>query len=422
MAKLIIFAAQLLTLISIQNIRTSEYTYDLPQERIALFPADKRDQSKLLIYDEKGNIGEDLFKNVAKYIPEQSHLFYNNSRVIPARLNFTTSSGSTVEIFCLKPLHPAEYQKSFSAYSSCIWECMIGNARRFKEPVLKLMLALDNKMVELSAQKVFIEGNTGNILFSWNNPGVSFGEVITAAGRTPLPPYIKRKVVPSDRERYQTIYSSIDGSVAAPTAGLHFTDEVFGSLREKNILFHEITLHVGAGTFQPVKSEYVSGHVMHAEHFEVSYELIKELTGMNHRVTCVGTTTVRALESLYWMGAKILQNEKMPPDLTLEQWEPYSTAVSRTTEAFGALHRWFDKAGVEKTMATTSLMIVPGYQFKVTDRLITNFHQPGSSLLLLIAAFVGDRWKQIYQHALDNNFRFLSYGDSSILSNSSFEH
>jgi len=405
-------------LILIEHISPSQYSYELPDNRIAAFPADRRDNSRLLVHNANGHLHEDVFSNIASYFPENSELFFNNSKVIPARLIFPTLSGPKVEIFCLRPTGPSGYAGALSATRSSTWECMIGNMKKFKEPVVQLPVQTDKGILVLAAEKIRLSGNTAEIRFTWDHGDISFAEIISIAGRTPLPPYIKRDPVPADRERYQTVYSKIDGSVAAPTAGLHFTDEVLRTLAEKRIAFHEITLHVGAGTFQPIKTGLVKDHKMHAEYFEVTRSMAEELACMKKRVTCVGTTTVRTLESLYWIGARFASVPDVPDSLHLGQWEPYSLRECPVSEAFDALARWFRIMHTEKVMASTSFMIVPGYRFKMTDKLITNFHQPGSTLLLLIAAFIGDSWKKTYNYALLNGFRFLSYGDSSLLYNS----
>jgi S-adenosylmethionine:tRNA ribosyltransferase-isomerase len=403
-------------LISIDNIKPSDYSYELPDYRIAAFPAHRRDISRLLIRQANGIILEDLFQNIARYLPEGSRIFFNNSKVISARIIFRTKSGSKVEIFCLRPVNPSDYSLALSSSGSCIWECMIGNVKRFKEPFLQMPVTTSNRDLILTAEKTEIKGNMAVIKFKWDDAGITFAEIISVAGLTPLPPYLKRDPVPEDRYRYQTIYSKNEGSVAAPTAGLHFTNEVLDSLTARNIARHEVTLHVGAGTFLPVKTEYVRDHKMHAEYFEVSAGIVDELAGITDRVTCVGTTTVRTLESLYWLGAKIAADSECCNELNLGQWEPYSIKECPKDIAFGALSKWLTN-NTEKTLASTSFMIVPGYKFKVTDRLITNFHQPGSTLLMLIAAFIGESWKETYNYALEKGFRFLSFGDSSLLIN-----
>jgi len=404
-------------LISIEHLKSSEFNYELPPDQIAAFPVSRRDQSRLLIRDSLGNLQEDIFRNVAVHIPEGSTIFFNNSKVIPARLIFNSSAGSRIELFCLQPLNPPEYGSSLISRGSCTWECMTGNSKRFKEHALHLNVICDKGNLALTAEKKALKGNKAEITFSWDNESVSFAEILAAAGNVPLPPYIKRKPVPEDRWRYQTIYSKIEGSVAAPTAGLHFTDEVLNSLVKRNIRPHEVTLHVGSGTFQPVKSEFVREHRMHAEYFEITAQTVEELSVLHERVTCVGTTTVRTLESMYWIGAKLALSRDMPEILHLGQWEPYSLNECTPEEAFHALSRWFGLRKDEKALASTSFMIVPGYRFRMTDKLITNFHQPGSSLLMLIAAFIGETWRDTYEYALKKGFRFLSYGDSSLLFN-----
>ncbi|RPH68956.1 S-adenosylmethionine:tRNA ribosyltransferase-isomerase [bacterium] len=362
-----------------------------------------------------GTLHEDIFKNIVTYLPAKSRIFFNNSRVIPARLIFPTHTGSRVEIFCLQPVDPSDYFRALSSTGFCKWECMIGNAKRFKKLNLHRAVNIEMTGLVLTAEKADIKENMAIIKFSWNNSRVSFSEIISSAGMTPLPPYIKRAPIPEDRDRYQTIYSKIEGSVAAPTAGLHFTREVLNSLTDKKIEHNEITLHVGAGTFQPVKTQFAGDHKMHAEYFEITRSMIEGFAAFNEGVTCVGTTTVRAIESMYWIGAKLASSGETPQILHLEQWEPYSLPEIPLHTAFDALVRWFEVRNTDKVLASTSFMIVPGYRFKITERLITNFHQPGSSLLMLIAAFIGDGWKDMYEYALEMGFRFLSFGDSSLL-------
>ncbi|MFO7370984.1 MAG: S-adenosylmethionine:tRNA ribosyltransferase-isomerase [Bacteroidales bacterium] len=403
-----------------EDIRPDQYDYDLPDDRIALFPVETRDHSKLLIRSRDGALSHDVFKNIADWLPGGTNLFFNNSKVIPARLIFTKATGSRVEIFCLKPDHPSGYAQSLSSAGSCSWECIVGNLKRFGNEPLELEVNTGTKKVLLSAQKAFQQGNIVKVLFTWNEPGVTFAEIIDCAGKTPLPPYIKREATELDRFRYQTIYSRFDGSVAAPTAGLHFTDRVFDTLQQKEITCHEITLHVGAGTFQPVKTDRITEHRMHSEDIVVHSKLLNVLSNLPGRVTCVGTTTVRTLESLYWLGVKIIKTGNPDPaDLKLDQWEAYQLDGSYTLkESFEAFAAWFNRQQAEELIVSTSLMILPGYRFRVSDTLITNFHQPRSTLLLLIAAFIGESWKETYSYALENGFRFLSYGDSSLFFNS----
>lgn len=404
------------TLQGFEHINLKEFQYDLPESRIALFPTDERDHSKLLVFNKDGEICEDIFFNIDTHIPPGTHLFFNNSKVIPARLIFTKSTGASIELFCLKPAEPSDYALSLSSHSGCSWICLIGNTKKFKSPSLELKIQNNNFQLILNAEKVTMQGNVAEIRFTWNSDKVSFAEILYMAGAIPLPPYIKRQLRPLDKERYQTIYSSREGSVAAPTAGLHFTDRVFSKLREKSISCHEITLHVGAGTFQPVKSNTIVDHEMHPELFEITLPVVQQIQQINHPVGCVGTTSVRTLESLYWIGVKLMNNlnsENLPD---LDQWEPYALPQDVTIkEAFTALYEWFQIKHIEKTVVSTRMIIVPGYRFRMTNLIVTNFHQPGSTLLLLVAAFLGRSWEDIYHYALDHNFRFLSYGDSSLL-------
>jgi S-adenosylmethionine:tRNA ribosyltransferase-isomerase len=402
----------------IDNILSGEYTYTLPDERIAAYPVTRRDDSQLLIRRKQGTLERDNFCNLASYLDKDCHMVFNNSRVIPARLIFRKPSGSRIEIFCLKPVEPVSYAAALYSVRECIWECIVGNLKRFREDALSLKVRVNSEDCIVRAQKIKQLGNTVEVRFSWDNETVTFAGLLSAAGQTPLPPYIKRKPEEIDRSRYQTIYSVVEGSVAAPTAGLHFTDAVFEKLREKNISIHEVTLHVGAGTFQPIKTTSVMDHEMHAEFFSVSGSLIAKLEELDRGIVAVGTTSVRTLESLYWMGVKMLQENKesWQADLHLGQWEAYHLPQEISVkQAFAALNRCCEKYGMQDIAASTKLMIIPGYKFRVVNTLITNFHQPGSTLLLLVAAFIGEHWKEAYQYALDNGFRFLSYGDSSIL-------
>jgi S-adenosylmethionine:tRNA ribosyltransferase-isomerase len=404
------------TLQGIEHINLKEFQYDLPENRIALFPTQERDQSKLLVYNKDGTITEDVFLNLDSHIPPGTHLFFNNSKVIPARLIFTKSTGATVEIFCLKPAEPSDYALSLSSHNGCSWVCMIGNTKKFKSPGLELKIQNENIQLILTAEKVTMQGNVAEIRFTWNSDRFSFAEILYLAGAIPLPPYIKRQPRAPDKERYQTIYSSREGSVAAPTAGLHFTSRVFSRLKEKNIMCHEVTLHVGAGTFQPVKSDSITQHEMHPEFFEISLSVVQQILQINNPVGCVGTTSVRTLESIYWIGVKLRNNMNSESIPSLDQWEPYTLAQDVTIEeSFTSLNEWFLKNNSEKTVVSTRMIIVPGYRFRMTNLIVTNFHQPGSTLLLLVGAFIGKSWKDIYKYALDHDFRFLSYGDSSLL-------
>jgi S-adenosylmethionine:tRNA ribosyltransferase-isomerase len=400
-----------------ENISLSDYTYDLPDERIAAFPVENREESLLLVCENRGNIHHDHFRNLADYLEPGDELVFNNSRVIPARLIFTKSTGSRIELFCLAPLDPLQYDLSLGSLESCVWECMVGNLKRFTGKQLQLEVMMNGRIIRLTAEKLKQNGNLAEIRFSWHPDGATFAEILTAAGKTPLPPYIKREPDEKDRERYQTIYSKKDGSVAAPTAGLHFTDHVLEMLKGKNISLHEVTLHVGAGTFQPIKAHSLQKHDMHAEFIQVPRDFICHMADVNQPMVAVGTTSVRTLESLYWMGVKVLEKGMIPSEnLGLAQWEAYELRQDAgIRDAFQALEKWLDHHAMKELFSFTRLMIVPGYRFRTVKTLITNFHQPGSTLLLLVAAFIGNSWKDAYRYALDKGFRFLSYGDSSIL-------
>ena len=409
--------AKVLRLQPFKNINPHRCTYNLPDDRIALFPKANRDESLLLVRKPDGSLGHDMFRNLADYLDSGTHLFFNNSRVIPARLIFTQPTGSKIELLCLKPIDPPEYELSLTSGSSCVWECMAGNLKKFKSESLKMNVVAGEKTLVLRAERISQNGNLVCIRFSWPDDGVTFAGILSAAGKTPLPPYIRREADENDRERYQTVYARFDGSVAAPTAGLHFTENILETLRRKDILTHEITLHVGAGTFQPIKSDSLLDHDMHDEFFQVSRDLVTLLASLVKPVAAVGTTSVRTLESLYWLGVRIVTGKNpIVKDLMLRQWEAYELSQDIAANvSFRALDQWMGQNRVQELLASTRLMIVPGYRFRVVDTLVTNFHQPGSTLLLLVAAFIGDSWKTAYQYALDNRFRFLSYGDSSLL-------
>jgi S-adenosylmethionine:tRNA ribosyltransferase-isomerase len=400
-----------------ENISLSDYSYALPDERIAAFPVENREESLLLVCEREGNIHHDHFRNLADFLDKGDQLVFNNSRVIPARLIFAKKTGSRIELFCLAPLDPVRYDLSLNSRGGCIWECMVGNLKRFRDKHLLLEVKMNGRMIQLQAEKLKQSGNLAEIRFNWQPEGATFAEILSAIGKTPLPPYIKREPDERDRERYQTIYSKKDGSVAAPTAGLHFTDQVLGKLKGKNISFHEVTLHVGAGTFQPIKTESPLEHPMHAEFIQVPRDFISRMAKINQPVVAVGTTSVRTLESLYWLGVKVHEQEMIAAeDLKLAQWEAYELRQDLSIrDSFIALDKWLEHHGMTELFSSTQLMIVPGYRFRMVKTLITNFHQPGSTLLLLVAAFIGDSWKDAYRYALDKGFRFLSYGDSSIL-------
>ena len=394
---------------TVKQINISDYNYNLPDERIAKFPLEKRDSSKLLTYV-SGNVSTNVFSSLPEILPTNSCLVFNNTRVIQARLEFFKSTGSRIEIFCLEPQEPSSYELSLSSTQSCVWKCMIGNLKKWKGEVLKKEVGADNLVLE--AERLETNGNTSYIKFSWNN-GVSFAEVLDLLGELPIPPYLNRKTQESDKTTYQTVYSKVKGSVAAPTAGLHFTPEVISALHTKGIKTMELTLHVGAGTFQPVKAEEIGGHAMHAEKIEVSKEFIQNLIENLGNIVAVGTTSVRTLESLYYLGVQLHNGDI---SLLVNQWEPYeSEKVLSAREALEAILNYMEKTQSNILYATTQIMIVPGYKFNIVNVLITNFHQPKSTLLLLLAAFVGEKWRELYEYALNNDYRFLSYGDSSVL-------
>jgi S-adenosylmethionine:tRNA ribosyltransferase-isomerase len=401
---------------TIPDIDLSEYLYDLPEERIAQHPVAQRDLSKLLVSDGK-TIGSDIFRNIDKYVPSGSLLVFNNTKVIRARLIFRKDTGALIEVLCLEPLAPADYESSFGSAGPVEWKCLIGNLKKWKSGRISTLFSRGGKRYTLTANKICEEGDAWRVSFEWDLPAASFAEVIELAGQLPLPPYMVREVEDEDLVRYQTVYSRIDGSVAAPTAGLHFTTEVINGLQKSGIKTTEITLHVGAGTFKPIKTQDILDHEMHCEHFTVSLSVLEQLKNSTGMIVPVGTTSVRTLESLYWLGAKVLrQRLTTVQELRLDQWEPYEEeCLISAGEALDALLGYLNVNKMQSLNAATSLIIVPGYRFRMTSAIITNFHQPGSTLLLLVSAWTGDKWKDIYKYALDNGYRFLSYGDSSIL-------
>ena len=403
-----------------KNISIDSYNYALPNERIAKFPVQPRDQSKLLIRTKNGKISETIFSNLAQYLPEKSLLIFNNTKVIRARLIFRKENGTPVEIFCLEPKEPPDYSQIFIQNKSCIWLCMVGKSKRWKEGKLRLSIQnTENKPHgEMTAERLEFYGDTQLIRFEWNNPDLSFAEILEYAGELPIPPYLNRKTEEQDKETYQTVYSKIQGSVAAPTAGLHFTPAVFYSLENKQIDCEELTLHVGAGTFKPVKTETIAGHVMHSEFFTVKKSTIDKLIANEGHIVAVGTTSVRTLESLYYLGVLVERNPELPAgELIVTQWMPYKDEnnVLPVSEALRHLQSYLERHGRTELTAHTQIMIVPGYSFKLIQGLITNFHQPKSTLLLLISAFLDGKWNEVYDYALAHDFRFLSYGDSSYL-------
>lgn len=396
-----------------KQISIADYTYHLPNERIAMYPLKNRDASKLLIY-KNGKIEEDVYRNIAGYLPEKSLLVLNNTKVIQARIVFTKPTGGQVEIFLLEPYH-SDYTTALTAKESCCWKCLIGGAKKWKETSLQFVigaLKLNAGIVEKLEDAYIVE-------FSWEPSAFSFAELLEEAGNIPLPPYIKRKPEAEDTSRYQTVYAKHDGSVAAPTAGLHFTKNVFASLKEKNISSAFVTLHVGAGTFKPVKAATMQQHEMHAEWIDVPVSAIENIRdNINNTVVAVGTTSLRTIESLYWLGVKATINPAAT-ELPLHQWDVYEQPLCYSTltatEALDALLVWMKQHNKTSLFTSTQILIAPGYTFKIAKAIITNFHQPNSTLLLLVAAAVNDDWKKIYAYALENDFRFLSYGDGSLL-------
>ncbi len=397
---------------NIKDIKIKDYSYILPQNRIAKYPLEKRDESKLLIYQNKV-IKNDIFKNIISYLPTKHLLVMNNTKVIYARLIFKKITGARIEIFCLSPFEPSEYNLAFTTKKTTTWECIVGNLKKWKQDNLELKFGENNKFT-LRAKKTGTNGNNQIIKFEWDS-NLTFSEVLEHIGQIPIPPYLNRESEEADKQRYQTVYSQIEGSVAAPTAGLHFTKKLLAELQnKKNIKTAEVTLHVGAGTFKPVKSETIDEHTMHSEIFYITINELKKIYNNLGKIISVGTTSVRTLESLYFIGSNIINKRKNFNEVS--QWQPYYEKPNISTkEAIEAIIEYLEKNNTEYLKGKTQIMIVPGYDFKIADILITNFHQPKSTLLLLVAAFVGDDWKKIYDYALKNNFRFLSYGDSSLL-------
>ena len=400
-----------------QDIIIADYNYPLPDERIAKYPLPQRDSSKLLIY-QRGKIKEDRFRNLTDYLPVKSLMVFNNTRVIRARLPFRKTTGAHIEIFCLEPAIPTDYALNFQQMRQCSWHCLVGNLKKWKEGVLRQTVRINDESIVLTAEQKAKNGDTCLISFSWDHPSCAFADILEAAGQLPIPPYLHRETEESDLQTYQTVYSKIKGSVAAPTAGLHFTPEVLASLKVKGTQMAEITLHVGAGTFMPVKTETIGDHTMHTEYFSIHRHTIRQLLDNLGQIIAVGTTSVRTLESLYHIGALLSGNpESTAEDLIIKQWAPYETNYSRITPAdsLRQILDYMDKKQLDQFVSATQIMIVPGYTFRMIQGMITNFHQPQSTLLLLVSAFVESRWKEIYNYALAHDFRFLSYGDSSLL-------
>ena len=403
----------------IRSLRIADYDYPLPDERIAKHPLTQREQCKLLYY-KGGNIEERRFWEVPALLPEHTTLIYNNTRVINARLRFRKETGSMIEIFCLEPVAPRDYEQIFQTTGHCVWQCLVGNSKRWKQGPLSQVVTIDGHEVTVAATRGEQRGNAWEIAFDWDGGDLrcTFADVLDAIGEIPIPPYLNRGTEASDSTDYQTVYSHIDGSVAAPTAGLHFTDEVLAECDARGISRREITLHVGAGTFQPVKSEHIGDHPMHYEFISVPRDVIKDIINAPGPIIAVGTTSVRTLESLYYIGQILEENpDADEEELTVTQWMPYTTPCEITTvKALQNIVDYLDRHHADTYMGSTQLMIAPGFQYRIVSGMITNFHQPQSTLLLLVAAFVGnDQWRDMYDYAMEHDFRFLSYGDAQLL-------
>ena len=403
-----------------KHIHIADYNYDLPDERIAKYPKAVRDESKLLLY-RCGQISEDVFYNLPNYLPKGELLVFNNTKVIQARLHFHKSTGALIEVFCLEPHTPHDYQVNFATTRRVAWTCLIGNLKKWKEGKLERAINVGGKEVLLTAERVGVSGTGYEVVFDWGDDTVAFSEVLEAIGELPIPPYLNRETEASDLKTYQTVYSKVKGSVAAPTAGLHFTERVLAALDNNGIERNEITLHVGAGTFKPVKSEEIGGHPMHSEWIAVKRESIERLLAHGGHCVAVGTTSVRTLESLYYIGVMLHRNpDAHQDDLHVPQWMPYEYAASpelklTTVEALRAIVDWLDRNKLPVLHTSTQIIIAPGYEYHVVKAMVTNFHQPKSTLLLLVSALIGDNWRRVYDYALSHDFRFLSYGDSSLL-------
>lgn len=401
-----------------KQIHITDYNYELPDERIAKFPLKQRDHSKLLIYNH-GEISQDVFYNLPEYLPKNALMVFNNTKVIQARMHFRKETGALIEVFLLEPYSPADYEQMFQMTETCSWLCIVGNLKKWKEGRLSRTFDCKGKAVTLTVERKGEHGTSQLIEFSWDNATVSFAEIIDAVGELPIPPYLNRKTEESDKVTYQTVYSKIKGSVAAPTAGLHFTDSVLKAIDMHGIERDEVTLHVGAGTFKPVKSSTIGGHEMHTEYICVHRHTLEKLLKHDASAIAVGTTSVRTLESLYYIGLKLHYNPTLEEHmLHVAQWEPYSTPVDKIIPASVAIEEvlhFLDANGLNALHTSTQIIIAPGYDYKIVKMLVTNFHQPQSTLLLLVSAFVHGDWHKIYDYALGHDFRFLSYGDSSLL-------
>ncbi len=397
-----------------KEIKIEDFVYDLPDEKIAKHPLADRDKCKLLVSDKNGIIKSTVFSELPELLPQNGMLIYNNTRVINARLRFRKESGAVIEIFCLEPVSPVDYEQNFARTESVEWRCFVGNSKRWKDAPLVGMITINGAPVKLTAQRVIQEGGHSIVKLSWDDATLSFAKVIEAAGEIPVPPYLNRASEPEDSVDYQTVFSKIEGSVAAPTAGLHFTDNLLSKIDQRGIARREVTLHVGAGTFQPVKSERIGDHEMHSEFIVVDRSLIQELAETERPVIAVGTTSVRTLESLYHIGCLISRGVW---NGEVAQWCPYDSEQPRLTvkESMTHILAWLDARHETKLVASTRIIIAPGYQFHIVRGIITNFHQPGSTLLLLISAIIGDTWHQVYAYALTHDYRFLSYGDACLM-------
>ena len=400
---------------NIQEIAIAEYDYPLPDERIAKYPLAERDTSKLLLY-KGGEIRQEKFANLPSFIPQGALMVFNNTRVIQARLRFRKETGAQIEVFCLEPEQPADYQQMFQETKECVWQCLVGNSNRWKGGVLSQVINIAGVDVTLSVERVSSAASVNLVRFSWDG-GFSFAELLDAAGELPIPPYLNRKTEENDKNTYQTVYSKVKGSVAAPTAGLHFTPAVLAAIDAAGVQRGEVTLHVGAGTFKPVKSELIADHEMHEEYIEVQRSLIERLVASGGSAVAVGTTSVRTLESLYFLGELVHESPDIAEDeLFVGQWTPYNKPHTLSAvESLQALLHWLDVKGLDRVHSHTQIMIAPGYEFRIVKAIVTNFHQPKSTLLLLVSAFIGGNWRKVYDYALENDFRFLSYGDSSLL-------
>ena len=402
-----------------KHIRISEFNYPLPDERIAKFPLPVRDQSKLLLY-RHGEVTEDIFTSLPDYLPANSLMIFNNTKVIQARLHFHKETGALIEVFCLEPVQPNDYARNFQQTEHAAWLCMIGNLKKWKEGALKREITVKGKPLTLTAERGACHGTSHWVDFRWNNPEITFADILEVFGELPIPPHLNRETQESDKETYQTVYSKIKGSVAAPTAGLHFTPRVLDALREKGVTLEELTLHVGAGTFKPVKSEEIEGHEMHTEYISVNRSTLEKLVAHEGKAIAVGTTSVRTLESLYHIGVTLLHNPNATEeDLHVKQWQPYETALETAAtpavDALQAIIAYLDRHHMETLHSSTQIIIAPGYEYRIVKAMVTNFHQPQSTLLLLVSAFLHGDWRKIYDYALAHDFRFLSYGDSSLL-------